>query len=121
MVRNRASAKQAGTRMETLVSRYLAEHVSPGIERRRLMGVLDKGDLSGVTINGHRVVVEVKDYGGKYQVGPWLDEVERERINDNAAISVVVAKRRGTTDPAEQVVFMTLADLAALLTDGERP
>ena len=35
-------------------------------------------------------------------------------------VGLVVAKRRGTRDPGEQVVFMTLADLASLLT-GERP
>jgi hypothetical protein len=43
-----------------------------------------------------------------------------ERGNDDALIGAVVAKRRGTTDPGDQVVFMTLRDFAALLT-GERP
>lgn len=60
-------------------------------------------------------MIETKNYGGQYKVGPWLKEAEIERGNDDAVMSVVVAKRRGTTNPAEQVVFMTLADLAVLL------
>ena len=38
----------------------------------------------------------------------------------NAAVGVVVIKRRGVSDPGDQVVAMTRRDLVALLT-GERP
>ena len=84
-------------------------------------GAADKGDIGGLRTEwNQRVVVEVKDHGGKYQVGPWLNEVETERINDDAEVTVVVAKRRGITDPLQQTVLMTVADLIALLT-GSRP
>nr|WP_278101137.1 hypothetical protein [Microbacterium proteolyticum] len=115
--RNRSSAKKAGTDHETSIVRYLAAVLGDDrIERRAKNGANDRGDVTGVrTPLGGRLVIETKNYGGQYKVGPWLKEAEIERGNDDAVMSVVVAKRRGTTNPAEQVVFMTLADLAVLL------
>lgn len=121
MARNRKSAKGAGTWFESLVAGYLAETLNDDrIERRRQSGAKDRGDIASVRHLGQRVVIECKEYGGQVKVGPWLDEVDTERGNDDAGVGVVVAKRRGTRDPGEQVVMMTLTDLASLLT-GERP
>lgn len=121
MPRSRASARAAGTRHETSVARYLAEQLDDDrIERRARTGAKDRGDISGVRHMGQRIVIEAKDYGGRVQVGPWLTEAEIERGNDDAGVGLVVAKRRGTTDPGEQIVLMTLADLVSLMT-GERP
>ena len=107
--------------MERLIADCLAEHIDDRIDRRVKGGAIDKGDIGGLRTEwGKRVVVEVKDHGGKYQVGPWLDEAERERIADNAEVGVVIAKRRGVSDPLQQVVFMQVSDLVALLI-GERP
>lgn len=103
--------------MANLVATYLAHRLkNDNIERRALTGAKDRGDITGVrTVYGRRVVVEVKDYGGRLEPGPWLNEAERERQNDGAAVGVVVAKRRGTTNPADQFALMRLADLAVLL------
>ena len=121
MSRSRASAKAAGARMERIVADCLSHHVDDRIDRRVKTGAADKGDIGGLrTRDGRRVVVEVKDHGGKYQVGPWLDEAEQERINDTAEVGLVIAKRRGISDPLQQAVFMQVSDLIALLT-GERP
>lgn len=122
MARNRRSAKGAGTAMETLVAKALREGTgNPNVERLRTSGANDRGDIGNVrTASGRLVCVEVKDKGGQYLVGPWLNEVETERINYDAEIGVVVAKRRGTTKPGEQVVLMTVRDLIELLTDGGR-
>lgn len=107
--------------MERLIADSLATHLDDRIDRRVKTGAADKGDLGGIrTHTGARVVAEVKDYGGRYNVGPWLDEAETERINDNAAAGIVIAKRRGITDPLQQVVFMTVADLITLI-QGHRP
>ena len=127
MTRSRASAKKAGTSMETASAGYLATALkAPEIERRRLNGRYDRGDLTGVkTIRGAAVVVEVKDYNGKVMVKPWLDEAETERGNADAALAVVVFKRARIpySNPGEQGVLMTLATLAALLEGGpdDRP
>ena len=116
MARNRNSAKAAGQRFESLVAAYMNRHVDDRIERRRQGGNQDRGDISGLRHMGQRIVVECKDYGGRLMPGPWVEEASRERGNDDAGVGIVVAKRRGTTDPAEQFVLMTLADLVALLT-----
>lgn len=121
MTRSRATAKQAGARFERVIADCLAEHIDDRIDRRVKTGAADKGDIGGVrTEFGQRVVVEIKDYGGQVKVGPWLDEAETERINDNAQVGLVVAKRRGISDPLQQTVIMSVADLVALMT-GARP
>ena len=127
MTRNRNSAKAAGQRFESLVAAYLNRHVDDRIERRRQGGNQDRGDISGLRHMGQRIVLECKDYGGQLKPGPWIEETERERLNDSAGVGIVVAKRRGTTNPGDQFVLMTLADLVALLTgsrdhvDGDTP
>lgn len=120
MARSRASAKKAGASFERLIADHLAAQVDDRIDRRVKTGAADKGDIANVrTADGRRVVVEAKDYGGRFEVGPWLGEAETERVNDGAAVGLVVAKRRGTTNPADQVVFMTVRDLIALLTNNQ--
>jgi hypothetical protein len=120
MTRTNKSARNAGTGHETKIANYLALHVDDRIERRTKNGNKDRGDVSGLRHMGLRVVVECKDRGGQFFIGSWLTETEVERGNDDAGIGVVVAKRRGTTDPGDQVVVCTVRDLVALLT-GERP
>ena len=119
--RTRATARAAGTRLETDVANYLAAHVHDGIERRAKTGLKDRGDITGVRepANGGRIVVEVKNTA-RWAPGEWLAEAEVERVNDDAVAGLVVAKRHGRGHPADQVVLMTLADFVALLT-GRRP
>ena len=117
VTRNRASAKKAGALFERVVADYLAEQLDDDrIERRVRNGNKDRGDISGVrTLTGGRIVLECKDYGGIYHVGEWLREAEIERGNDDAVAGVVVAKRRGKSDPADAVVFMSLNDFVRLV------
>lgn len=120
MTRSRASAKQAATTFETGIAHYLATYVDDRIERRRLTGAKDRGDIGGVRHFTERVVIECKDYGGSVHVGTWLNETNKERNNDDAEAGVVIAKRKGMTDPGAQIVLMTVRDLVFLLT-GSRP
>ena len=119
MTRNRASAKAAGSAFERLVADYLRDTVDDRIDRR-VRTAADKGDIAGLRHMGQRIVIECKEYGGRLMAGPWLNEAEIERGNDSAGVGLVVAKRRGTTDPGEQIVMMTLADLVSLMT-GTHP
>lgn len=118
MSRSRASAKSAGTRFETSIARWLAEHVDDRIERRTKNGTKDRGDISGWRFAGRRVVAELKDRA-RLELGVWVREAETERLNDDASVALVIHKRRGTADPGDQFVTLTLRDLVALLT-GER-
>ena len=123
MGRSRSSAKQAGSLFEAHVAGFLADALDDDrIERRARNGSKDRGDVGSVrTINGKRVVVECKDYGGRLLPSEWVREAEVERGNDDAAVGVVVAKRRGKglAQMGESYVVMTLADLAVLL-GGDR-
>lgn len=119
MTRSRASAKKAGTSFETLIVGYLAQHVDDRIERRRLAGARDRGDVAGVRIHGQRVVIEAKNET-RPDLSGALREAETERGNDDALAGVVAHKRHGRGAAAEQLVTMTLRDFAALLC-GQRP
>lgn len=122
MARNRATAKKAGTVAERLVTERMNTGLGTDtIERRRLSGKEDRGDLAGVRLpDGRRVAVEVKNTS-KAAIGPWLKEAEVERVNDGAAVGLVVAKRVGVgeTRVGEWLVCMTLDDLIVML-GGER-
>ncbi|GAA4391655.1 hypothetical protein [Tsukamurella soli] len=115
MARSRTSAKAAGTRFESLIAQTLDTYLAGNIERRARTGAQDKGDISGVLLKGtRRVVVECKDVA-KMNISGWLREAQAERENDGAEIGVVVAKKRGTSDPLQQYVHMTLADFIDLV------
>lgn len=115
MSRNRASAKKAGTQMETLVAKYLAEHLDDRIERRRLAGSKDRGDVAGLRHMGQRIAVEVKNTS-RINLAAWAQEAEIARGNDDAGVAMVVHKRHGKGQPQDQWVTMTLGDFVALLT-----
>ena len=114
MTRSRSSARAAGARFERSIADWLAENLDDRIDRRVKTGAKDRGDIGGVRHRGERVVLECKDTA-RTDLAGWIREAHLEAGNDDARVGVVVAKRRGTTNPAEQWVHMTLADLAWLL------
>ena len=116
MARTRASAKQAGTATETAIAKYLAQALDDDrIERRVKNGSKDRGDISGLRIHGQRLVVEAKNCS-RTDIPGWIREAHLEAGNDDALCGVVVAKKRGTTNPADFYVHMQLRDLVALIT-----
>jgi hypothetical protein len=117
--RTRGSAKAAGARFERQVADYLAAHVDERIDRRAKNGSKDRGDLAGLRIHGQRLVGECKNTS-RPDLAAALREAEVERGNDDALAALVISKRHGIADPAEQLVTLRLVDLAALLT-GQRP
>jgi hypothetical protein len=123
MTRTRASARAAGTRFERLVADHLATTLADDrIDRRAKTGSKDRGDITGVRLPAGRgrVVIETKDCT-RLDIAGWLHEADTERGNDDAAIGIVVAKRRGIADPGRQLVLMTLDDLATLLGANPQP
>lgn len=121
MARNRRSARDAGTRFETLIARHLANTLGDDrIERRTKTGSKDRGDIGGIrTPHGGRVVVECKNVS-RLALAQWVDEADTERGNDDALVGLVIHKRHGVGDPGVQYVTMTVDDLVALLS-GSRP
>ncbi|MGV7681621.1 hypothetical protein PJN28_23600 [Mycobacterium kansasii] len=119
MARSRHSARTAGTRTERAIADYLAQALNDDrIDRRVKHGAKDRGDISGLRVHNQRLVVEVKDCA-RTDLPGWTNEAHLEAGNDDALTGVVVAKRRGTTNPGRWWVHMTVDDLLALLT-GER-
>lgn len=116
MTRTRASAKTAGTRFESSIAKALSEALADDrIERRARNGAKDRGDVSGVRLHGQRVVIEVKDCT-RLALPEWTAEAQLEAGNDDALVGVVVHKRRGVSDPLQQWVTCTVADLLAILS-----
>lgn len=117
MSRTRKSAKQSGARFERLISDYLRDNLDDRIDRRVKTGAKDCGDIANVRdSHNRRIVIETKDYGGKLNLPQWTKEAHTEADNDGAEVGIVIAKRRGTTNPADQWVAMTVNDLIQLLT-----
>lgn len=119
MTRTRSSAKAAGAAFERLVADYLAAEVDDRIDRRVKTGSADKGDIGGVRIKTHRVVIEAKNHA-RLDLPGWYAEATAEAENDGAPLGVVAHKRRGTAKPDRQWVTMSLADFAWLIREANR-
>ena len=121
MARSRKSAKQAGATFERQTADALRDYVDDRIDRKVRTGAKDQGDIANLrSAHDLKVTVEAKNYGGRFEVGAWLKEVETERENAGDDLGIVIAKRRGTTDPLDQVCFMDVRTLIGLIT-GTRP
>lgn len=120
MSRNRRSAKAAGTRFERAVADYLAEELDDDrIDRAPKAGAKDKGDIAGVRMGGHKIVVECKDVS-RMDLPKWTREAQVEAGNAGALVGVVVHKRHGVANPGRQWCTMTLEDLVSLLKGSTR-
>ena len=123
MPRNRNSAKRAGARFEQAVAHYLSWALNDErIERRHLSGAKDRGDITGILFDGHRVVIECKDTS-KLALSEHLAEAEEEAANDDATFWALVQKRRGIgidrlSGVGQQLVIMPLEQYALLLNHG---
>jgi hypothetical protein len=114
--------QQRGTSFESSIAKALATELEDDrIERRARTGAKDRGDIGGVRLHSQRVVLECKNVatGKVFHLPSWVDEAQKEAVNDNALVGVVVHKRTGTTDPLKQWVTCTVADLVSILT-GEK-
>lgn len=114
---NRNGAK--GSAFERLIADYLRDQVDDRIDRRVKTGAKDKGDIANLRHRGHRIVVELKSVA-RLDLAGWLEEARIERNNDDAAIGIVVHKRRGKGRPGDQYCLMTLDDLVWLLSAEEK-
>ena len=119
--RNRASAKAAGSKFERDIADGLAIALEDTrIDRKVKTGSKDKGDIANVRCHDKNVVIECKNYGGQLILAQWIGEAEAERINDEALAGIVIAKRKGVTDPMQQWVVMTVGELVALMRQDRK-
>ena len=109
--------KNIGTAVETAVTRYAQGYGFPYAERRALSGSLDRGDINLCP----GVIVETKggaqaETASDALIRAWLKETDRQRVNANAAVGVLVTKRRmiGHSRAGDWSAWLTLRDLHAL-------
>jgi hypothetical protein len=95
-------AGRDGTKGETAIVSALLPYY-PMAERRAKQGSKDRGDIGGVCPG---VVIESKHCPKDYRITQWLNEADREAINDSAELAVVWFKIRGATDPLDWPVMM---------------
>ncbi len=113
-----STAKDKGTRFERSIADYLELQLEDDrIDRSPLRGTRDRGDIAGLRFAGEKVVLELKNHN-RLNLAGWVDEAKAEQGNADAILSAVVHKRRGTADPGEQYVTMTVDDLITLLLGG---
>ena len=116
MARNRNSAKQAGARFERQVADYLRDNLDDRIDRKVKTGAKDCGDVANVRdSHNRRIVIEAKNTTRPNLAG-WIKEAHQEAQNDGAHVGVIIHKRHGKANPADQWVTCTLEDLVKLLT-----
>lgn len=109
------AVKSRGRAAENAVVEWLRSHGRPYVERRRLTGTHDCGDLTGIP----GVVVEVKATKSIDLAG-FVDELEDEMINADAETGVVIIKRRGTTDVGNWYAVMPASVWLQLLEEAGR-
>lgn len=107
MTRNRRSAKNAGMSFETLIATYLATHVDDKIERRTKNGTKDRGDISGLRHMGQWVMIECKN-SSRLALAEWASQADTERGNDDAVAGLIIHKRHGKGNAADQWVTCAL-------------
>lgn len=114
---NRSKAR--GTAVETAVTRFAQGYGFPHADRRALAGSLDRGDV--LLCPG--VILECKggataETASDALIGSWLAETERERVNANAAVALLVCKRRavGATRAGQWAAWTTVGALRQLVS-----
>lgn len=117
--------KQKGTAFESAIVEYLQDKLcDENIERRALNGTLDRGDISGVTFCGLRMVLECKNEA-RMRLAEYVREAETEAKNDGAFYYAVIHKKRGVgistlQTVGQQYVTMPLYVLKNMIYDANR-
>ena len=99
--------KAKGSAFERLVRDYLAESIP--CERIPAGATEDRGDLwtpaACVQCKNHRSL----------SLGAWLQQTRQQQRNAGKPLHALIVKAKGTTNPADQFVVMTLEQFRTLL------
>lgn len=108
--------KRKGSAAELAVAKWLNRLGWTGAERSRAGWTDDRGDIDGMP----GIVIEVKNCK-TISIPAWLRELEVEMANAKAWTGTVIAKRKGSTDPADWYAIMPASVWAALLLELDDP
>ncbi len=108
-----------GPTFERAIADYLRDRRSEFIDRKIKTGAKDCGDIANMRVGGQRVTIECKAERAINLAG-WVKEAETEATNDNAIAGIVIAKRKGKTDPGQQWFICTLDTALTLIEAAEK-
>ena len=110
-------SRQKGTAWESSIVNYLRAIGHEHAERRALSGSNDRGDIAGLPC----VVIEAKA-AKTATLGPWLNELDAEIVNDSVdgspSTGALWVKRNGKTRATDGVIVMRPDDWLRLLTEA---
>ena len=108
-----ASAKAKGRTWENAIVATLIEAGWPHVERRRLAGHLDRGDIAGIP----GVVIEAKNTA-TISLPSFIAEANQEAANDGGALGVAWIKRRGRPSALDGYIAMDPPTFIQLLIEA---
>lgn len=108
-----SSAKAKGRNAENQFIEYLKQSGWPYAERRRLNGIHDRGDVTGIP----GVTIEIKS-GAKIELAKWMGELEVEMDNDRTDIGFLAIKPKGKTAGEHYWCLVPPAVLVRLLKEA---
>lgn len=101
-----SAAKARGARWETELAEHLRDRTGQNVQRIRLNGTTDLGDMHLALPHG-TAVVEAKNAKTMNLAG-WCDEARQEAANAGLPGWAVVIRRRGQRDPGAAYVVLTV-------------
>lgn len=88
------------------------------VDRTRAGWTDDRGDVHGVTSPKNQpFTIECKNHA-RLNLAGWIGELYTEIHNAGGVAGVLVHKKRGTTDPAEQYATLPFGMLVQLLKEA---
>lgn len=109
------SQKQKGDRAERAVVEWLR---SLGFTKAHRIRAGSPDDVGDIELGVPGVVIEVKDRG-KIDLPAWIRKLGIQKANKDAALGVIVVKKRGSSDPFEWSYVVDAATLVNVLTARE--
>ena len=106
------TAKAKGRETENVIVEYLRQW-SPLIERRRLNGSDDQGDIAGLP----GVCIEVKS-GAKLSIPKWLSELEAEVKNSHAVWGTILCRLKGRPRAEDYIAILPVGTLVQLMIEA---
>lgn len=109
--------KQKGSAYERSIVDYLRDS-GFRVDRTRAGWADDRGDIHGVEAHdGKPFVFECKNHA-RLNLAGWIKELDIEIANAGGVAGVVVHKKRGTTNAAEQYATLPFGMLVQLLKEA---
>jgi Holliday junction resolvase len=106
-------AKSKGRATEVALVQYLRSY-GLKVERRRLTGTKDQGDIAGWNTDNGSVCVECKS-AAQWRIGEWIAELDLESDNANAETGFIACRPKGKPDPEDWIAVLRLPWLLDLL------